>query len=78
MDATYNEIMEKIERKRTTHPNLIKYWEQFLLIKKNNFIKSLENCDVALENTALIKDFTKEELLSLTLMKLTSAVKINF
>lgn len=49
MDMEYTIIIQKLNNNYHKAPDLIKIWKYYLKIKKENFIKSLQQCEMMLQ-----------------------------
>jgi len=64
-----NAIKDKLETIKNTHPHLYSIWREYLLIKENNFLHSIEHLETVLtniKNDSSIVDIS-DKLLLLTL-----------
>ena len=73
MDAEYNKIIKRLERKRNTHPNLVNYWIKFLYIKNKHYKQVITDSKDILRKINDIQDFKEEHLILLTLLRLNSS-----
>ena len=44
MDELYENTIDALDKKRNTHPNIIRIWDTYLKYKKKNFIDDMNMC----------------------------------
>lgn len=66
MDASFKRIMEQLERKKDTHPHLVKLWKSYIMIKKERFLQYCLSCDAAIEKMNNRVDIDPHAALTLT------------
>ena len=44
MDELYENTIDTLDKKRCTHPNIIKIWDIYLKYKKKNFMDEMNMC----------------------------------
>jgi uncharacterized protein YjiS (DUF1127 family) len=49
MDQYYNEIIDKLNEKKDSHPNLTKLWTNYMTLTKERFINNIKKCQDLLE-----------------------------
>ena len=49
IDEKYNAIIQKLQEKQESHPNLTNVWKQHLISRKTKFEKDLIRCNNLLE-----------------------------
>lgn len=49
MDQYYNEIVDKLNEKKDSHPNLTKLWTNYMTLTKERFINNIKKCQDLLE-----------------------------
>jgi len=67
MDELYENTIDTLDKKRYTHPNIIKIWDIYLKYKKKNFIDEMNMC-IAVINKIEQGDLSIMNILSLYIL----------
>lgn len=65
----FNELRNKLEKKKEKYPNITRVWNQYIDIKEENHNKFINNFNNMIENIDNFpKDLTKENIIFLYLL----------
>ena len=65
MDAVYENIVNSLNERKETHPNLSNIWEYYLKYKKKEFLNTIEKCENIIKNLDNLNDLSVGNILSL-------------
>jgi hypothetical protein len=65
MNNDFNELLNKLEKRKNTHPNLINFWKMFLEEKQKNIEKTFLHCEHVLDHMDTISDIDIESVITL-------------
>jgi hypothetical protein len=68
MDSLFNEIIDKLNEKKETHPNLTFLWKKQIEFKKKKLLESLNNCNKVLTLLNNACDLTTTNILTLYIL----------
>ncbi len=64
----YEELMQKLNEEKSTHPIITKLWTNYLRIKRDNYNKALANAELAIRNIETSPDLTREQIITLFIL----------
>jgi len=57
-----NDILERLDSYRESHPNIVSLWKEYMKIKRINYMKSMINCDDVIRNLETNRDISVETI----------------
>uniref|UniRef100_A0A6C0BYL9 Uncharacterized protein n=1 Tax=viral metagenome TaxID=1070528 RepID=A0A6C0BYL9_9ZZZZ len=68
MDTVYENIVNSLNEKKETHPNLSNLWVFYLKHKKKEFLNSIKKCENIIKKLDNLNDLTVLNILSLYIL----------
>ena len=75
MDSLFDETLDKLKDKKSTHPNLTYLWEKQIEFKKQKLVESLNKCNVVLNLLNNISDLTPINIITLYVLLNTNTTQ---
>ena len=69
MSNLYKKNINQLKELENTHPNLSKYWIEYLQKKEEKYIETHKSCEQFLDNIVKYPDFSNKMIYSLIIAK---------
>ena len=66
MESRIKKIENMLDNNLESHPNLVKLWKHYIIIKKQNLDTALSQCENMLESISRLDDQTPEQLVMIS------------
>tara|TARA_B100001142_G_C14283689_1_gene635959 strand:- start:624 stop:860 length:237 start_codon:yes stop_codon:yes gene_type:complete len=78
MSERYKKNIDKLKELENTHPNLSKYWIEYLKKKEEKYIEANKSCENFLDNIINYPDFSNKMIYSLMIIKQLGLLNNNY